>query len=228
MNKTFVADLENHSVYLINTGIISFYVNVSKEKESTNITLDIKTRKKENISDVIGYYEKIDNYNITLVVPLIKISEDSSQFKIQSNTISKLINNSYKLLTSNGITVKDNINIIKRNSRSDFIDFFLNNFSNRVRYITLDDLVHEEVPYNKINAANISFVIGKPELELTIKDDEMKEIIKETQNAIQNQNEKKKTTSKLNFAATSGYISYYLLGFLTAVVTLLVLTLFVK
>ena len=228
MNKTFVADLENHSVYLINTGIISFYVNVSKEKESTNITLDIKTRKKDNISDVIGYYEKIDNYNITLVVPLIKISEDSNQFKMQSNMISKLINNSYKLLTSNGISVKDNINIIKRNSRSDFIDFFLNNFSNRVRYITLDDLVHEEVPYNKINAANISFVIGKPELELTIKDDEMKEIIKETQNVLQNQNEEKKASPKLNFAATSGYISYYLLGFLTAVVTLLVLTLFVK
>lgn len=226
MIKTFVADLENHDIYLVNNGNISFYINISKDKESTNITLDLKTRKKDDLTKIIGYYEKIDNYNITLVVPLIKISEEYGDFKKQSNVISKLINNSYKLLTSNDINVKSSINIIKRNSRSDFIEFFMSNFSNRLRYITLDDLVHEEVPYNKINAASISFVVGKPELELTIKEDEMKEIVKEV-------NEVNKTTKevkqpKLNFAATSGYVSYYLLGFLTAVLTLLGLTMLIK
>jgi len=228
MIKTFVADLENHSVYLINNGDTAFYINVLKKKESTNITLDLKTRKKDDLTKIIGYYEKIDNYNITLVVPLIKISEEFNDFKSQSNVVSKLINNSYKLLTSNDINVKNNINIIKRyNGRSDFIDFFINNFSSRVRYITLDDLVHEEVPYNKINAANISFVVGKPELELTIKEEEMKEIVKEVQEA-NNNVRKEKQQPKLNFAATSGFVSYYLLGFLTAVVTLLALTLLVK
>lgn len=225
MNKTFVTDLENHNVYLINTGNMSFYINVSKEKESTNITLDLKTKKKDNLSKIISYYEKIDNYNITLVVPLFNICEEYNNFKSQSNVISKLINNAYKLLTNNDINVKNNINIIKRyNNRSDFIDFFMSNFSNRVRYITLDDLVHEEVPYNKINAANISFVVGKPELELTIKEEEMKEIV----NNVQNVNEPKEKKSKLNLAATTGFVSYYLLGFLTAVVTLLFLTLMIK
>jgi len=226
MNKTFVADLENHNVYLISNEKVSFYINVSKEKESTSITLDIKTKKKDNINSVINYYEKIDNYNITLVIPMMSFVENNTEFKKQSNAVSTLINHSYKLLTKNGINVKNNVNIIKHQKNSEFVDFFLNQFSNRVRYIPLDDLVHEEVPYNKINAANISFVVGKPELELTIKDDEIKEIINEVKEI--KQTEKiKNTTSKLSLA-TSGYVSYYLLGFLTAVVTLLFLTLMIK
>ena len=223
MNKTFVADLENHSIYLINNGKMSFYINFLKGNEATNITLDIKTKKKDDIRNLINYYEKIDNYNITLVVPLIKTSEDFEDFKKQSNVVSSLINDSYKILTSNGIEVKQNINVIKHSVRSDFLDFFVKSFASRVRYITLDDLVHEEVPYNKISAANISFVVGKPELELTIKDEEMKKIVTETNN-VDNITTAK---PKLSFA-TSGYVSYYLLGALTAIVTLLVITLLMK
>lgn len=226
MNKTFVADLENHVVYLINNESMSFYINVSKKQENTNITIDLKTKKKDDLSKLIGYYEKIDNYNISLVVPIIKISDEQEKFKLQSNYVSKLINEAYKVLTINNIEVKKDINIIKRNTRSEFIEFFLKQFSTRTRYITLDDLVHEEVPYNKINAANISFVIGKPEIELTIKDEEMKEIIKDVEELNETPAEKKKV-SKL-IMATTGYVSYYLLGFLTAVVTLLFLTTLVK
>ena len=227
MNKTFVADLENHSVYLISNNYISFFVNISKEKETTNITLDLKTKKKKELTKLISYYEKIDNYNITLVIPIIEINENFDTFKTQSNLISLFINTAYRFLVSNGISVRNNINIIKnRSSRSDFVDFFINQFSSRVRHIQLDDLVHEEVPYNKLDAANISFVIGKPELELTIKDDEMKEIIKETQDLVETD---KKATNLTNLLlSTTGYISYYLLGFLTAVVTLLFLTLIIK
>lgn len=227
MNKTFVAELDNHVVYLITKDQLSFYVNVTKGPETTNITLDINTRKKNSLKDIIGYYEKIDNYNITLVVPLIKVSEDYNDFKMQSNVISCFINNSYKLLTENNVTVRNNINIVKHKStRSDFVEFFLKQFSNRVRFITIDDLVHEEVPYNKINAANISFVIGKPELELTIKEEEMKEVIKNIETITESENSEV-VKQKFTFA-TSGYVSYYLLGFLTAVVTLLVLTLLIK
>jgi len=226
MIKTFIADLENHSVYLVNNGDISFYINVSKEKENTNITLDINTKKKNDIRNLISYFEKIDNYNITLVVPLMQISEDSLEFKKQSNIISMLINTSYKLLCSENIDVNKNINIIKhRSSRSDFIEFFVNIFASRVRYITIDDLVHEEVPYNKVNAANISFVVGKPELDLTIKEEEMKKIVNKTQQ--QTVEKEKQVVPKANFA-TSGFVSYYLLGALTAILTLLGLTLLVK
>ena len=228
MNKIFVADLDNHNVYLISNEKISFYINVSKSKEETNITLDLKTKKKDNLKNIISYYEKIDNYNITLVVPLINFSEDSNEFKKQCNIVSSYINYSYKLLTKNEVNVKNNVNIIKHSTiRSDFVEFFLKQFSNRVRYVTLDDLVHEEVPYNKINAANISFVVGRPELELTIKDEEMQEITKQVQE-IEEKLAPKKTSVSKAIMATSGYVSYYLLGFLTAVVTLLLLTLLVK
>ena len=227
MNKTFVAELENHIVYLVNNNLLSFYINVLKEKDKTNISIDIKNKKKENIKDIITHYEKIDNYNITLVIPILKIEEDVNKFKEQCNTVSKIINTAYKFLTQNNIEVKENIKVIKHTNKSDFIDFFLKQFSNRVKHITLDDLVHEEVPYNKINAANISFVIGKPELELTINDEEMKEIIEETKYEVEIDKEMK-VSPKKSFAAAQGFISYYLLGFLTAVITLLVLTLLVK
>ena len=227
MNRTFVASLENHDVYFVSTENVSFYFNISKKKDSSNITIDIKTKKKNSVNSIINYYEKIDNYNITLVVPTIKIEEDFDAFKLQSNQLSEIINCTYKFLTNNGIDVKNNINIIKHtSSRSDFVDFFVNKFASRVRYLTLDNLVQEEVPYNKIEAANISFVVGRPELDLTIKEEEMNEVIKETQE-VKKEVASNNVVPKVNFA-TSGYISYYLLGFLTAVVTLLLLTLLVK
>lgn len=226
MNKTFIADLDNHSVYLINDGDISFYINISKDKEETNITLDITTKKKNDIRNLIGYYEKIDNYNITLIVPLVQISEDFNEFRKQCNVVSKLINNSYNILKNETIIVKNNVNIIKhRNSRSDFVDYFVNAFASRVRFITIDDLVCEEVPYNKVNAASISFVVGKPELELTVKDEEMKEILQKAKE--KTKVNETKTVPRQNFA-TSGFVSYYLLGALTAILTLLVLTILVK
>lgn len=228
MNKTFIASLENHDVYLVNTEKFSFYFNISKEKEETNITMDVNYKKKGSVNSVITHYEKIDNYNITLVIPIVSFEEDYSLFKKQSNVLSQIINCTHKLLTSNGVSVKNNINLIKHKSiRSDFIDFFINKFASRVRYLTLDDLVQEEVPYNKISAANISFVVGKPELELTIKEEEMREIIREAQekkNEVVTNNIKK---PKQSFA-TSGFVSYYLLGFLTAIITLLVLTTLIK
>ena len=54
MNKTFVADLENHFVYLISNGLMSFYINISKKQESTNITIDMKTKKKDDLTKIIG------------------------------------------------------------------------------------------------------------------------------------------------------------------------------
>lgn len=228
MNRTFVADFENHSVYLVSCEFISFYINVLKTKENTDISIDLKAKRKSNVRDIISCYEKIDNYNITLVIPLADFSEDYDEFKLQSNYVSKIINWSHKFLLENDINVNSTINVIKHNSiRSDFIDFFLKQFSSRVKYISLDDLVHKEVPYNKINAANISFVIGKPELELTIKEEEMKQVIEQTKKEI----EEEKVVNvkpKKSFATASGFVSYYLLGFLTAVITLLVLTNLVK
>ena len=55
----------------------------------------------------------------------------------------------------------------------------------------------------------------------------MKEIIEETKYEVEIDKEMK-VSPKKSFAAAQGFISYYLLGFLTAVITLLVLTLLVK
>jgi len=226
MNKTFVASLENHDIYLINTNKTTFYFNISKMKGNTNITIDANYKKNNSVNDIITYYEKIDNYNITLVIPVAKFENDEKLFKQQSNILSEAINCTYKFLTNNSVTVGNNINIIKHSTRSDFIDFFVNKFETRVRYITLEKLVQEEVPYNKINAANISFVVGKPEIELTIKDEEMDKIISETQ---KRNNETNELNSKPKYSfASSGHVSYYLLGVLTAIVTLTILTLLVK
>ena len=228
MNKTFVASLENHNVYLISIEDTSFYLNCLKDKnDTTNITMDIEYKKKNSINDIVNYYQKIDNYNITLVVPTDNFIENKTKYKSQSNTLSNIINFTYKLLTKNGLTVKNNINIIKHsNNKSDFVEFFISKFSSRVRLISIDDLVREEVPYNKVKAANINFVIGRPELDLTIKEDEMKEIIDASKEIEEKPVNKRK--EKLAFVATSGFVSYYLLGFLTAIITLLVITLLVR
>lgn len=226
MNKTFVASLENHNVYLISNDNVSFYLNCLKDKKgSTNITMDIDYKKKNSVNDIVNYYQKIDNYNITLVVPTNLFSEEKDNYKSQSNMLSMIINLTYKLLTKNNLEVLDNINIIKHNNtKSNFVNFFINKFSSRIRYLTIDELVMEEVPYNKVKVGNIDFVIGKPELDLTIKEEEMKDIIDETKDY----NNEVKPKSKLAFVATSGFVSYYLLGFLTAIVTLFLITVLVR
>ena len=59
MNKTFIASLENHNVYLISNDDASFYLNCLKDKnETTNITMDIDYKKKNSINDIVNYYQK--------------------------------------------------------------------------------------------------------------------------------------------------------------------------
>ena len=222
MNKTFVASLNNHNIYLISDEKVSFYINVLKQQDRTNITIDIGYKHKNKVNDIINYYSQIDDYNISLIIPLLKFEEKEELFKTQSNKLSLVINYSYKLLTSNNVLVNDNINMIKHSEKSEFLEFFTKNFASRVRYITIDDLVHEEVPYNKVNALNMSFVVGRPELELTIKDDEMQDVVDQAHEEFKQENNNVGYNRRLSFA--SGYVSYYLLGFLTAVITLLAIT----
>lgn len=226
MNKTFVASLNNHNVYLISDEEVSFYLNVLKINDTSNITLDIDYRNKNIISDVINYYEKIDTYNISLVIPSYKIDNKKDTYRTECNKLSKIINMSYNFLIHSNIKVKEEINVIKHSKTNDFVTYFNSKFSDRITYITLEDLVALEVPYNKITAANINFVVGKPELNLTLKDDEMEEVIKESTKEV-TPNNTVVSKQRFNFA-TSGYVSYYLLGVLTSVVTLLVITLLMK
>ena len=52
MNKTFVASLENHNVYLINNNNVSFYLNVLKEKDAI--------KNKKNVSRLFDIKPSID------------------------------------------------------------------------------------------------------------------------------------------------------------------------
>lgn len=226
MNKTFVASLENHVVYLISDDDVSFYLNLLKVNDITDITMDIDYKYKNRINDVISYYEKIDNYNISLVIPYYKISNKKEDYKLESNRLSKIINMAYNFFTYKGIKVNQEINVIKHSKENDFVLYFNMNFDSRIKYISLDDLVYEQVPYNKVSAMNINFVIGKPELNLTLKDEEMQEVINETAKDMKLTNTEV-SKQKISFA-TSGFVSYYLLGALTAIIALLVITLLMK
>ena len=114
MDKKLVLELPKHNVYYVKTDVVNYYITIPKNTDSTNITLELKNRMgnydielndeiwvMENIKTTFSY---IDNYNITLILPVLKEEQISILEKIDNakyDEIDKIlgfvINNSYGL-----------------------------------------------------------------------------------------------------------------------------------
>ena len=116
MDKKLILELNNHNVYYIKTNTVSFYITIPKYNiENTNICIELKNRMgnydielndevwvMENIKNTFSY---IDNYNITLVLPILKDEQisilekiDNTKYEQIDRIIGTVINNSYTFL----------------------------------------------------------------------------------------------------------------------------------
>lgn len=252
MKETLICSLEKHNIYYLNDANVSFFILAPyKEYDNTNISIRLKSNYESYdltkntlevvTNELINYYKNLDNYNITLILPVfynnvldrIRIVEDLEMYQMVDKYLGYIFNNAYMFLTKNNIKVNNSIYVINNDSFKKFTNWFVSRYNNRIEYKTILDLVKGNGSYNSYNVIetpNMNFVVGKNgeptidktvEMELETFDNLAKNITTE---------EKKSTPRKKEeqLVGNSGFVSYILLGVISFVVFLGLLFMFIK
>ncbi len=243
MKETLICKLNKHYIYYLNNSNFGFYILVPfADYTETNITIRFKSNyqmydlNKNDIKNVenelINYYKNIDNYNITLLLPVffdnildrIRVINDSELYRKMDSYLGLMFNEAYMFLSKHNIKVNSNIYFINNDSFKNFTNWYVSRYNNRIEYKTVIDLVKENGSfhaYNVVETPSINFVVGKetePKIEKTF---EME--IETFDNMVKNiEKEEKKETSN------SGFVSYILLGIITFVISLGLLFILLK
>ena len=251
MKETLIYKLNKHNIYYISTPSYGFYILVPfTDYTDTNIVLrlkgnyqsyDLNKNSLESVTEeLINYYKSIDNYNVTLVLPIfydgildrIRTVEDLVLYQRLDGYLGNIFNNAYAFLTKNNIKVNSNIYIINNDSFKTFTNWFVSRYNNRIEYKTILDLVKDNGSYsnyNVIETPNMNFVVGKntePTIEKTV-EMELETFDNLAKKTIE---EKKKEPRKREetLVGSSGFVSYFLLGAISFIVFIGLLYLFVK
>lgn len=247
MKETLICSLNKHNIYYLNNNSYGFYVLVPfKEYSDTNLSIRLKSNYQnydlnKNPIDVVtnelvNYYKNLDEYNITLILPVfyddilsrVITVNDMEKFQLLDKYLGDIFNQAYNFLTKNNIKVNSNIYVINNDSFKTFTNWFVSRYNNRIEYKTILELIKQNDEfsnYNVVETPNINFVVGRneePTIEKTV------EIELETfDNIVNNLNDKlkKNVPKKTN---NDGYVSYVLLGIIAFAVSLVALFIFVK
>ena len=218
MEKTLFLQLNKHNIYLLADNNISFYISVPKKEyyTSTNISIDLRDNfNKIDFSQNDDIYVKdqlnmiygdIDYENITLIIPIFKndilnlIKNEPSEklFTYLDQCISYIINNAYKVLVDDGINVNSKIIFVKNEKFDNFISWFGERYKSRVDTKQYSELIGDFT--SVIPVLNTDNIIDIP----TDKNENNNEI-------------------SVNVKENGGFVSYLLLGFLGAALTLFIL-----
>ena len=243
MKETLICSLNKHNIYYLNNSKLGFYILVPyKEYTETNITIRLKSNyemydlNKNDLDavekELINYYKDIDNYNITLILPVffdntldrIRVVNDSELYHKMDEFLGEIFNNAYMFLTKNNIKVNSNIYFINNDSFKTFTNWYVSRYNNRIEYKTVIDLVKENGSYhayNVLETPSMNFVVGKekePKIEKTF------EVEVETFDNMVKHMEKEETKETNN----KGFVSYILLGVISFILFLGLLFTFIK
>ena len=153
MKETLIYKLNKHNIYYISTPSYGFYILVPfTDYTDTNIVLrlkgnyqsyDLNKNSLESVTEeLINYYKSIDNYNVTLVLPIfydgildrIRTVEDLVLYQRLDGYLGNIFNNAYAFLTKNNIKVNSNIYIINNDSFKTFTNWFVSRYNNSHRW----------------------------------------------------------------------------------------------
>ncbi|MBQ8193084.1 MAG: hypothetical protein IJZ46_03335 [Bacilli bacterium] len=247
MKETFICSLEKHNIYFLSDTYCGFYISVPyKDYTETNISVRLKSNYQSYdlnknpidvvISELINYYKNIDNYNITLILPVfyddilnrVRTVDDLELYYVLDRYFGNIFNSSYNFLIKNNVKVNSNIFVINNESFSKFTNWFVSRYNNRIEYKTILELLKQSDDFNNysvVKTPNINFVVGKNEVPALDKTIEL-----ETQTfdmfAKEASNDSKSVKPKKESSA--GFVSYVLLGVITFVLSLALLFYFVK
>lgn len=227
MDKKLILELQNHNVYYIKTEIANYYITIPKNIDNTNICIELKSKMSnydielndeiwvmENIKNLFSY---IDNYNITIVLPVLKKEQvsilekiDSSKYDEIDKIIGYIINSSYLVLKENNIKVDNQIILVNNDRYKTFINWFIVRYKNRVICKSLLELIQifnaSATSYKKLETPVMNFVVGSYNTEIEAPKVEQKEV-------------EIPIASKKTPQVSYGYASYWILAIVTLVVS---------
>lgn len=244
MNTTLFMSLDKHQIYLVSEGTVSFFIAIpSKEFNKTNISIELRgdyesfninTNDLEYVKALVkDIYSKIDNYNISLVIPItendelkdVRTNANDITYDKLNNVIGGIINKAYMLLTENGITVDSKIIIINNEKYKSFISWFLDKYQDRCEYKSFLELItitnNDSISLNKIEMTDINFVIGKDEKEQKPKEE--LNTLEVDPNIIIDEVDLPTNYIKRKEETQLGYVSYCLLGIMSVIISLVLL-----
>ena len=171
----------------------------------------------ENIKNTFSY---IDNYNITLIIPILKEEQISILEKIDTikyEQIDKIlgfvINNSYTCLKENNKNISNQVVLVNNDRYKTFINWFITKYRDRVICKNLLELIQlfnaNATSYKKLETPVMSFVVGSynTEVEAPKLEPQQVEEVKQPQKQLQ---------------ISYGYASYWILAIVTLIVSAVV------
>lgn len=231
MDKKLILELKNHNVYYVKTEKVNYYITIPKNYTTTNICLELKN-KMDNynlelndeiwvMENVKNTYSYIDDYNITLVIPILNSDEVSILEKIDTikyeeidKILGYVINSSYSILTNENLKIENQVIMINNDRYKTFINWFTARYRNRVICQNLLELIRifnvNATTYKKLESPGITFVVGSYNTEV---DAPKVEKIPDKQTIVK---------SNPVPQTSSGFTSYWLLAIITIVVSSIV------
>lgn len=227
MIKKEVLDLTYHKVYYIKSDNVSFYLTVPKNVESTNISIELKSKMgnynlEQNdeiwvMDNVKNTFSFIDNYNITLALPILNDDEiailekiDNNNYDILDKILAEVINSSYKILSDENIKIANQVILINNDRYKTFITWFATRYKERLVCKNLLELIQlfnvNATSYKKLETPVMNFVVGSYNTEV-----DAPKIVKEE--------EKKQVLVKpVTLQPSSGFASYLVIVIITIIV----------
>lgn len=233
MDKKLILELPNHKVYYVKTELVNYYITIPNQSTMTNICLELKSKMDnynldmndeiwvmENVKNTFSF---IDEYNITLVLPVLNedctnILEkiDNGKFDIIDRIIGTAINGAYVNLKEAGKEIDAKVIIVDNERYKTFINWFITKYKERIEVKSLLELIHlynvNATSYKKIETPGMTYVVGSYNSEVTapkITHEEPEESIEIANRPLAPQ-------------PSSGFGSYWLLVTITIVVSLIV------
>lgn len=231
MDKKLVLELLNHNVYYVKTNNISYYITIPKTPNISRICIELKSKMNnynldnndelwvmENVKNTFSY---VDEYNITLVLPILSEEEtdiiekmDTAKFEKIDNIIGQTINSAYKNIVEFGGQVEPIITLINNDRFKSFINWFCVKYKERIECKNLLELIRyfnvNATSYKKIVTPGMTYVVGSYNTEVNAPKIE-KEIVPTPEENI-----------NLVPQHSTGFSSYWLLVTITIVVSLIV------
>lgn len=246
MKETFICSLEKHNIYYLNGPDCGFYISVPyKDYTETNISIRLKSNYHiydlnnnpidKVTNELINYYKNIDNYNVTLILPVfyndvltrIRTVDDIESYQIVDRHLGNIFNIAYGFLSKNNIKVNSNIYIINNDSFKKFANWFVSRYNNRIEYKTILELIKQGdnfSNYSVVETPNINFVVGKNEIPTL---DKTVELEVQTFDSYAKEKIDSKPSETIK-EQNAGFISYLLLGIITFAISIGLLVFLVK
>lgn len=230
MDKKLVLELPNHKVYYVRGENVNYYITIPNNIVKTNICIELKSKMDnynldmndeiwvmENVKNTFSY---IDEYNITLVLPILNeettdILEkiDNGKFDIIDKLIGVTINGAYVNLKEAGKEIEPQVVLVNNDRYKTFINWFISKYKERVVVKSLLELIHiynvNATSYKKMETPGMTYVVGSYNTEVNAP-----KVVKEEEEPI--------APKKLAPQPSGGFTSYWLLVTITIVVSTIV------